>query len=151
MRARMYLVAAALPVLLASPAEAGGPVGIGLLGLTLSCAGSSSTVTQCAYQGVRGDNNLAVTQQTTATSTRRHHSLQLAITLQDGNGNTAFTGQLGKNQVALTVQEGNDNEAFTYQEGKNQASITVQNGTGQWAATSSIGDNTLTAVVMSNY
>jgi hypothetical protein len=148
MRARKYLVAAALPVLFVTPALAGGPVST-FYGLAAGCSGFLATVTQCAYQDVKGNHNIAVTKQETVHFGKKH-SVQLAITLQDGNGNKAYTGQNGSNQVAVTIQSGDNNGAFTYQQGHNQAAAIVEVGNGQWAAISNIGDNTATAVVLYN-
>lgn len=147
MLVRLAIAGATMVALSTAPVVAG-PVNI--LGLALACVLSQAQTTQCAIQHVEdGDGNAAWTRQTYVQHSSGN-SLQLGVTVQNGNGNRSFIGQYGEDQVALSLQSGNDNGSFTHQEGEDQLSATVQLGDGHWAGTSSIGEDTATVVVQTN-
>jgi hypothetical protein len=102
---------------------------------------------QCAYQFTTGHGNKARISQD---QTGHTNGLQLAIQVQDGDNNNAYTGQKGTNEVALTVQDGNNNTAGTHQDGTNLASVTVQSGNGMWSTTGMSGNGGLVTSVQSN-
>lgn len=141
MLGRFVLTGATLIVMGAAPAMAGQ---FGLIHWLYHKCDEMGKSSQCAVQIVHGNNNFAMTEQVTG----HRRGTQFALTVQKGDGNVAYTGQVGKNQLSLTVQNGNDNGAFTYQEGKYNYSQTIQNTNGSWAATSSIGNGTYTSVVI---
>jgi hypothetical protein len=150
MLGRIVLTGAAIAALGVGPALAGPPILPLILGAK-HCFESAQTalVTMCAFQTAEGDRNKATTKQTTEYS-GNGHSLQLAITYQDGDDNRSHTEQVGEDQFSLTAQVGNGNSAYTYQKGSDQFSGTIQKGDGNWAATSSIGNDTHTFVYQSN-
>jgi len=102
---------------------------------------------QCAYQFTTGEGNKARISQNQVGHTT---GLQLAIQVQDGDNNNAYTGQKGTNEVALTVQAGDNNTAGTHQNGTNLAAVTIQSGNGNWSSTSMNGNGAVSIGVQSN-
>jgi hypothetical protein len=139
MRTRLLILSAAIVALTAGSAYAGSP-----FGFFPTCGSGKNS--QCAFQFVTGNNNVARIDQTSS----KRKSFQLGLNLQKGNGNRSYIGQNGGNQVAVTVQSGNNNASYTHQEGTNQLSVTVQSGNGHWAGVSSYGTNALTGVYQTN-
>lgn len=135
---------------LGAPSVLAGGSGLQIWMLAKHC-GHGAVSSQCAYQTVTGNHNIAVTEQFTSMHGKKHRSVQFSLTKQHGDDNKAYTGQFGQNQVSTTSQNGNDNGAYTYQEGKHQASQTSETGNGQWSSTSSIGDHTTTSVVLTSF
>jgi hypothetical protein len=140
---RLVLAGAVLSAICATPAAAGQ---FGLLHWLYNKCDSVAKSSQCAVQYVNGNDNVAVTEQ----ATNRKHGTQLGLTFQHGDGNVAYTGQVGKDQISLTSQSGSSNGSFTYQQGSYNYSQTTQNTNGSWAASSSIGDGTYSNVTISN-
>lgn len=138
MLGRIVLTGAALVILGASSALAESDA----IPFWQPCDPQAAQSVQCAFQIVDGNGNEAVTEQTTEQS-----GVQFSLTYQNGDGNSAYTGQNGTNQVSTTTQIGNGNTAYTYQEGENQVSSTVQTGNGHWSAISSYGDGATASVV----
>ncbi len=155
MFARLAFTTAALVAVSVVPASADPRA---ILLFAIKCLTSDAVVTQCEYQTVKGDRNIAIIKQKVVYSGDGDDRLrQLGVNYQDGDDNVAYIEQHSSsdgNQIAFSAQIGNDNKAFTYQEGvaqgSDQFSGTVQVGTGHWAATSSIGDNTETFVYQEN-
>jgi hypothetical protein len=102
---------------------------------------------QCAFQDTTGNGNSAVIHQD-----QRGYSkgLNLAIQIQDGDNNRAYTGQKGTNEVALTIQNGDNNTAGTHQQGTELAAVTVQSGNGMWSSTSMNGNGAVSIGVQAN-
>lgn len=146
---RSLLVAGVLAVPLGASASIAAPVGAPFWMLVNQCA-HLARQTQCAVQVVKGDGNTAVTNQTSSVSGHRH-SLQVSRTRQTGDGNFAWTDQIGRNEFSDTLQVGDNNTAFTHQEGSHQVSSTVEAGNGQWSASSSIGDHSSTGVQLTSF
>jgi hypothetical protein len=144
MLGRLALAGTMVIAMGASVAVAGSPGGL-LFWLYNKCDDLAKQ-SQCAVQITHGDDNLAVMEQTT----KSRSSTQLGITLQNGDNNQAYTGQVGKNQISLTTQSGDGHGGFIYQEGKYNYSTTKQDGNGTWAASSSIGDGTHAIVTVTN-
>ena len=146
MLVRLVIAGVALATLSTAPVVAGPNI----LGVALACAFSPAQTKQCAFQHVEnGDRNTARTRQTYVQHSPGS-SLQLGVTVQNGDDNWAYTGQNGEDQIAVTIQSGNENTSFTHQSGEDQFSATVQIGDGHWAGTSSIGDDTATVIVQTN-
>lgn len=146
---RLVLAGAAALALGVSPVLAGGPSILPALLLAKDCFKSDAAQVQCAIQVAKGNRNDAATTQWTR-SHGHGQSLQLGVTIQDGNDNRALTRQIGKDQLALTVQKGDDNSSYVNQVGKDQISANVQVGNGHWAANSSIGEKSHSFIVQSN-
>src|SRR5688572_16284870 len=136
MLGRTATAAVAILAMGMSSAVAGGPSILPILLLAKDCFKSPAVQVQCAIQTAKGDRNTAVTLQ----STRRAWSLQLGVTVQDGNDNNAYTRQYGKDQLALTVQKGDNNVSYISQKGEKQLAVTVQKGDGHWSVTAMKGE-----------
>jgi hypothetical protein len=102
---------------------------------------------QCSFQETTGNGNSALIKQDQRGFNR---GLQLAIQIQHGDNNVAYTGQKGTNDVALTVQNGDNNTAGTHQEGTNLAAVTVQTGNNGWSTIGQSGNGGTAAVVQDN-
>jgi len=102
---------------------------------------------QCALLITHGNGNWsAVKQNQVGFST----GLNLAIQIQNGDNNKAYTGQKGTNEVAVTFQNGDNNTAGTHEQGTNLVAVTVQSGNGMWSSTSMNGDGAVSIGVQSN-
>jgi hypothetical protein len=152
MLVRLALAGVAALALGVPSASAGGPSILPILLLAKDCLKSDAVQVQCAIQTAKGDRNEAATSQHTVYS-GHGKSLQLGITYQWGNDNSARTSQVGEDQYAVTVQLGSNNHSDIGQTGDDQLSVVVQHGDGHFAAISSVGSSDgvdLTAVVQSN-
>jgi len=134
-----FLIAGATIVALGAPAAQAAPACPIFLSLF--------SKVQCALVATTGNGNTSVVRQD-----QRGHSagLNLAVQLQNGDNNNAFTGQKGTNEIAVTIQDGNRNTAGTHQEGTNLAAVTVQSGNGLWSTTGMAGNGGLVTSFQSN-
>ncbi len=134
---RILVVSAAIAALTVPPVQAAGP---SLWQLFSGC--SFSPVTQCAKNITHGNGNKA-----TIAQDQWLPGFQFGFQTQDGNGNSAYTGQKGTDQFALTVQKGDGNRSYTGQNGSYDFAVTAQLGDGNTAGTHQEGTNLAAATI----